>query len=177
MLFAEEVQGNHWAWITALQIVITMIVAAVTGLIVKLWPLLMRSKALTARLGREQQTLDEEIRRKAHDQVTAEFHDMLDRAQSDADRRDSLIAKQDQRIEELFGQVRELTQGHADCLVKNERLATRLAVLEATLDTVQTQQAIAGLPTRNEAIIIVCDRQIIREWNNAATAMFHWKMH
>jgi PAS domain S-box-containing protein len=166
---------QEWLWVVnAILVVISGIIG---GVVVKVWPLLMQSHEQKERLARQKEGQDAKIRGDEREQVYKEFQELLDRSEKDAQRRDAQLQRSDERIEDLFGQVRELTKGHADCLVKNERLIGRISILESTIEAIQTAQNIASLPTRNEAIIVADERGVIREWNQAAVVLFHWKTH
>lgn len=165
--------------------VVTAIVIPLLGAVAfflgRVWPLLMgwskqrhahdlEDEEAKARREAARLELEEEVRREAHAQVTAEYKEEL--ALLRADR-----VRQGARVESLFTEIRGLVQAHAECLVKNEKLAARVSVLEATLEQVTVTQSAARMPTRTEAIAIVDEDRVVRSWNEAATALLHWQPH
>lgn len=143
----------------------------------RVWPLLMRDRAERHR--QAQESLESEARREkeAHDRVRAEYAEFFVRQRAEIAELRKDRAHADTRTEELFREIRNLTQVHADCLVKNERLSARVEVLESTLDQLKTHADQGRVPTRNEALVIVDEGGIIQQWNEAATAIFHWQSY
>jgi PAS domain S-box-containing protein len=177
-----------WAefdWVTAAVVPFLIALGAVAA---RVWPLVMRDRAerhqqalqsdeARTRQEREGRDAEERHRQEAHEQVRQEYADFFTRQRGEIDvlRRDR--ARADARIEKLFEELRGMTAVHAECLVKNERLAARVELLQETLDRVQARQSEWQLPTRNEAVVIVDQLGVIRQWNEAAVAIFHWKTH
>jgi PAS domain S-box-containing protein len=82
-----------------------------------------------------------------------------------------------ERMEKMYAEVRTLLAAQADCLVKNERLSSRVAVMEAMLKRTQDEMAARDVGTYVDAIIVADQFGTIRQWNEAATVLFQWLAH
>lgn len=178
MLWAEIPQHSTatlMAWVTGVSTLVSLITAAV----IKLVPVLTKARRdrIDAKIAQEKET--DLVRRSAYDHVAAEFRDLLARNREEYDRKarenDETIREQNHKIAELGQQLLNLNHVHADCRVKNERLLSRVVILEARLETLRVTEDVAGLATRAEAVIIVDQSGTIREWPPAAAAIFHFR--
>jgi PAS domain S-box-containing protein len=169
MLFAEG------GWGSVIPLIIGAVCTGLGLLLGKILPYLVQSRESRDRSELTKREKEEAWTREVYDRVHREFQELLDRQESDVKGRDAQLAKQDSKIDEMFTQVRELTRAHADCLVGNERLTARIAVMEAALERYKIAENASQWATMNDAVIVIDDNAVVREWSPTATALFHWR--
>jgi PAS domain S-box-containing protein len=165
-----EITASEGGWLTLLIGALSALCGVLGGLLVKFWP--VRAKAQ-----RDAAALQAKLKRDAQEQVREEYGELFDRQKEQLQAQQQALERVRTRVEELHAEVIGLHRENTDCLVKNERLLSRIVVLEATLERVQTVQAVGDVPTRNEALVVVDHFGVINQWNEAAVVLFHWAPH
>jgi PAS domain S-box-containing protein len=172
MLFAEIETGV----LVGIATFISIVSGAVGAVLMKVMPVWQANRSKQAEDERLTEAQTARIKKETFEQVSEEYQAMLERSSQETRKRDEIIDKQGSRIEQMFQEIRALTNGHADCLVKNEKLASRVEVLEARLERIRVSEDISNIPTRTEALIVADENGVIREWNQAATLLLHWSV-
>lgn len=181
-LLAAEIEAQEWGWLAVLGTVLSVL----TGAIIKFWP--VRAKAAreaqvtTAKLEGQRIAQEARIKKDVYEQVREHYEEVFEQQRTEIEQQRLEVKAQRERTEKLgarlegvYGEIRSLYEKNAVLLIKNEQLLGRVAVLEATLDRFRTQANVAEVATMNDAIIVANDRGIIRQWNEAATVLLHWR--
>lgn len=169
-LFAEGgLDLNAWGTFIAM-----VIGAVVSGGVVKIWPLLMQSREQRAKIKSEALKQKVDIRRTTRAEAIQELKDIVDNLQAKTTRQDTKIEKDQATIERLLEQVKDLVEGHADCLIKNGELANRVQVLEEDKRQRETRVALCESESIAAASIVADQAGTIEEWNTEATLLLHW---
>jgi PAS domain S-box-containing protein len=137
---------------------------------------ILAEKAKTeAAIQNEREKMAAALKHEMYDKVYEEFRELLNRHEREAARRDGLIDAQDRRIETLYSEIKRLNNERMEVAVKNEKLLAEVMILRAQLETNRKVESAVLLPTRVDALVVIDQNGIIREWSPAATAMFNWR--
>jgi PAS domain S-box-containing protein len=181
MMLSAEIEPHEWGVLATLATILSVLTAA----LIKFWPVRARAARETevarAKVVHDRKEQEARIKKDVYEQVREHYEEVFEQQRKEIEQQRKEIEAQRERtekvsvrLEKVYAEVANLHQHNADLLVKNERLLARVAVLEATLDRFRTQTAVSNVPTLVDAIIVASDRGTIRQWNDAATVLFHW---
>jgi hypothetical protein len=174
MLFAD----TEW-WVIGLLSAVGALIATVSGaagaFAMRFLPVWTKSKAQAAaderklaaqeaEDARKQVKLEAELKREARHQMRGEYGALIDRLNVDIKSRDVIIARHDEQIEKMLADQRKAAEAHMQCLIDNERLKGRVALLEVRLDRSGVlKQLVSDNPEE-----VAAAEALIKQWTDDA---------
>jgi PAS domain S-box-containing protein len=166
----DQLSGHDWGWIAVLLTGVAGVISAVVAAVNKFLPIRGQER-------RKQMALEARLQSEARDAAKNEWRELVDAQQRRVDTLESANKVLTERLEKMYADVRALHTAHAECLVNNEKLTSRVVVIEAVLKRTQDQLAVRNIGTSSDAILVTDQYGTIRQWNEAATVLFHWLAH
>jgi PAS domain S-box-containing protein len=196
----QDSLAASWPLATGIVAAVAAISAALGGLIAKALPAFGQwRKDLAAAVAQQRQAdadadarmvasatdaarAEAAMKKDAYEAVHADFSGLFDRQEREIARLTGVLeqyeakmASQDARIADIYGKFLDLNAEHTKCQVQNERLLSRLVVVEAKQKTLEAVDAVSSLPTRLEAIVVTDREGKVKEWSPPATVIFQYR--
>lgn len=139
-MFAEiEVE-----WLVALLGAVGVLCTAVGAAMGKLLPEWIKAKDADADNNRKAMALEAKLKREAIHETRNEYAVIINRKDADIIQRDKVIDSMGKKIDAMYEQIHRLMADHTNCLIMNEKLSARIAVLETKIERYRVERLCAS---------------------------------
>jgi chromosome segregation ATPase len=131
-------------WLVALMGAVGLLSTAIGAAAGKLLPEWIKAKDRDAENERKGLALEAKLKREAVHETRNEYAVIINRKDADIIQRDKVIDGMGKKIDAMYEQIHRLMAEHTSCLIANEKLAARIAVLETKIERYRVERLTAS---------------------------------
>jgi hypothetical protein len=120
-------------WLIGLLTAVGVFCTVAGAALAKLLPVWTQHRAKQADDERKAIALETKLKREAVHETRDEYQALLNRKELDIQHRDKVIRELGEKVDEMYDHLHKLMNDHRDCLIQNEKLSARVAILEVKL--------------------------------------------